>query len=204
MVTFPTTLATDSKKKQGEWVQIFKDLGRPTQINVLDKKPELLELQDIDVVKVVVVKAYDAWRKLRRSVLVEDTGVEIDAWGGFPGALYKHTETTIGNAGLLLGMNDNPNRKVTAKTAIGFASDDGSQIYVAVGVLEGTLPYELKGKGGFGYDPIVCLEDGRSLAELTPEEKNAVSMRFKAISALIAGKWEAHNVSECPLWLGGT
>lgn len=201
MVAFPCLLSTESKDKKREWTQIFADLGHPQEIAILDKKPRLVEIQDIDVVRVCATKAYDVWRKLGKPALVEDTGIEIEALNKYPGALYQSVQKGMGNIGLLQAMVGRINRKVTAKTAIGFASPDGSKIHVALGSLNGVMPFEEQGTGGFGYDSIVCLPNGKSLAELGPAEKNAISMRFKAIAALLAGTWQTFDVSESPLWV---
>ncbi|MCO6003504.1 hypothetical protein NE236_00745 [Actinoallomurus purpureus] len=75
------------------------------------------------------------------------------------------------------------NRRATVTTAIGYADDTGVQVFT--GILNGTLTSELRGNGGFGYDPIF-IPDGhnRTFAEMSSEEKNAVSHRRLAVDAL--------------------
>jgi XTP/dITP diphosphohydrolase len=62
---------------------------------------------------------------------------------------------------------------------------DGRE-WLAEGVLEGSILTEGRGTRGFGYDPVFALGDGRTLAELEPAEKNAISHRARAVRALAA------------------
>jgi inosine/xanthosine triphosphate pyrophosphatase family protein len=119
MAAFPCLLATESKDKKREWTQIFADLGHPQEIAILDKKPRLVEIQDIDVVRVCATKDYDVWRKLGKPALVEDTGIEIEALNGYPGALYQSVQKGMGNIGLLQAMrkNDAASRRAQLVTA---------------------------------------------------------------------------------------
>lgn len=202
---FPTTLCTTSSKKLREWEAISRELhatGAP-QFSTLDKKPTLIEIQDLDVVQVVITKALDAYRKLGYSVLVEDSGYEIDVLGGFPGALYASTERTITNAGFCKLLEGKENRNVKMKTAIGFADEAGGHVHVALGELSGTMPHEPQGPDDFGYDNILIPANASlSLAQMSLVEKNAISARRIAIDRLLRGEWSTVLKSHSPLYTG--
>ena len=144
---------------------------------------ELFEPQGLDIVEVVREKARDAFEKTGKFVLVEDTGLEFAAWNGLPGALIKWFLETVGNEGILKMLEGEENRAALARTAVGFY--DGSEYRVFLGEIRGTVPTELRGTSGFGWDPIF-IPDGysQSFAEMSVEEKNAVSMRKHALMRL--------------------
>ena len=126
-------------------------------------------------------------------VLADDSGLEIDALGGEPGvysARYMGEDTSydIKNAALLERMKDVPVPERTARfvCAVAAVMPDGRN-HVVRETIEGKIGYEPRGKNGFGYDPIFYLPDlSGSTAELSPEEKNAISHRGKALRAMAA------------------
>lgn len=146
---------------------------------------ELYEPQRVDVAEVILEKAKDAFHKTGRVVLVEDTALEFSAWNGLPGALAKSFLETVGNEGLLKMFSYVRDRSAVAKTAVGFF--DGKKIHVFIGEMRGTIPEIIRGSGGFGWDPIF-IPDGfnKSLAEMTSEAKNAISMRRCALEKMKA------------------
>lgn len=166
-----------------------KNINKPKEINEIlgsnlrQIDVELSEPQGLDVVEIVKEKARDAYHKTGKFVLVEDTGLEFAAWKGLPGALIKWFIQSVGNEGILKMLEGETNRQAIAKTAIGFY--DGKECHVFVGVIKGIIPAEIRGKGGFGWDPIFIPEGhDKSFAEMTSEEKNAVSMRKLALLRL--------------------
>jgi XTP/dITP diphosphohydrolase len=174
---FPEFLATKNNNKLREFNEILAD-RKLEQISV-----ELFEPQGVRVEDVVREKAEDAFNKTGKLVLVEDTSLEFEAWGGLPGALIKWFLDFRGNDGILKMLNEESNRKATAKTAIGFF--DGSEAHVFVGEVSGTVPLTPQGDGGFGWDPIF-IPDGydKSFAQMTSEEKNSISMRRLALEQM--------------------
>lgn len=124
-------------------------------------------------------------------VLADDSGLEIDYLNGEPGiysARYMGEDTSyrIKNANLIERLEGVPEEKRTARfvCAIAAVFPDGSTA-VKRGVIEGKIGYEERGANGFGYDPIFYLPDmSRTTAELSPEEKNAVSHRGRALEAI--------------------
>ncbi|MGB2580101.1 MAG: RdgB/HAM1 family non-canonical purine NTP pyrophosphatase [Minisyncoccia bacterium] len=173
---YPDFFATKNLNKLREVNEI---LGRDLeQIAV-----ELYEPQGLDVAEVISEKAKDAFHKTGKFVLVEDTALEFVAWNGLPGALIKWFLETVGNEGILKMLTNVENRRATAKTAIGFF--DGNKAHVFVGEIKGTISDTMRGSSGFGWDPIF-IPDGfnKSFAEMTSEEKNAVSMRRHALEQM--------------------
>jgi XTP/dITP diphosphohydrolase len=125
-------------------------------------------------------------------IVADDSGLCVDALGGRPGirsARYgcengKKPEAREQNALLLRELGDNPNRKARFVCAMVLLFDP-ARFCAVQETLEGKLLHEQRGTGGFGYDPILLLpEKNRTVAELTPEEKNTLSHRAKAGRAI--------------------
>lgn len=124
-------------------------------------------------------------------VLADDSGLQIDYLNGEPGiysARYLGEDTSyhLKNANLLARLEGVAEEKRTARfvCAIAAAMPDG-RVDTATGIIEGRIGYEEKGEGGFGYDPIFYVpEFGKTTAELSEDEKNAVSHRGKALRAI--------------------
>ena len=118
-------------------------------------------------------------------VLADDSGLEIDALGGEPGiysARYMGHDTSYveKNNNLIQRLEGVPDEKRTARFVCAMAA-----VFPVVGTMEGRIGYEIAGENGFGYDPIFYLpEYGKTSAEISPEEKNAISHRGKALRAI--------------------
>lgn len=140
---------------------------------------DLPESQALDPAVVAREKVEMAWDHLRRPVLVEDSGLEILAWGGFPGALVKWLEKTAGLDGIVRMLDPFPDRSARAVCAI--ACFDGERLLAARGAAEGAIAPAPRGRGGFGWDSIFVPRDSdRTFAEMTPADKDAVSHRGRA------------------------
>lgn len=124
--------------------------------------------------------------------MADDSGLEIDALGGEPGvhsARYAGADTPHSEkmARVLEAMKGVPEGKRSARfrcvAAVTFP--DGRE-YTAEGAMEGVIGFAPRGEGGFGYDPIVYLPElGCTVAELSLEQKDAISHRGKAFRALM-------------------
>jgi len=118
--------------------------------------------------------------------LADDSGLEVDALDGRPGimsARYAGADASDEDRRqkLLQEMADVPPERRNARFRCVVALVWGGQVYTAEGTVEGRITTEERGSGGFGYDPIFLLPDqGKTMAELSPEEKNAISHRGKA------------------------
>ncbi|WP_422745873.1 RdgB/HAM1 family non-canonical purine NTP pyrophosphatase [Mycobacterium sp. WMMD1722] len=138
-----------------------------------------------------LAKARDAYRATGIAALADDSGIEVDALNGMPGVLSARWSGVHGqdesNTALLLGqLRDVPGERRGGGfvSACALVSDRGE--VVVRGVWRGAIVDAPRGDGGFGYDP-VFLPDGsdRTAAELTPEEKDAVSHRGRALAQLV-------------------
>jgi len=122
--------------------------------------------------------------------LADDSGLEVDALDGEPGvysARYAGPGATDEDRyrKLLEVMASVPDDRRTARFVCVVAlALPGGEVYVARGTVEGRIGHGPRGSGGFGYDPVFVLPDGRHMAELPAEEKNAISHRGRALHAL--------------------
>ena len=124
-------------------------------------------------------------------ILADDSGLEIDALGGEPGVysaryLGEDTPYEEKNAALIERLSGVPKEKRTARFVCAIACvlpDKSSE--VVRGTIEGYIGWEPKGENGFGYDPIFYVDEyGCSTAEMSPEQKNAISHRGNALRAM--------------------
>lgn len=140
-----------------------------------------------------VIKAEAICAITKETVIADDSGLEIDALGKEPGVhsarfMGEDTPYTEKNAAILEKLKEVPEDKRTARfvCAVAIARPD-AQTKVFRGVFEGRIAHESKGENGFGYDPIFFVpEKGCTSAELSPEEKNAMSHRGKALALAVA------------------
>lgn len=165
-------LVTSNKNKVREFEEI---LG--FKLSHIDL--ELDEIQEIDVEKVVRHKAEQAFLKIKKPVIVEDTGLYLKEWNGLPGALVKLFGQTIGYKNLCKLIKKN--RQAKAQTVIGYF--DGKKYKSFVGEILGNISLVAKGKTNFGWDPIFIPKGKKkTFAEVSNEEKNKISMRKIALS----------------------
>lgn len=131
--------------------------------------------------------------------LADDTGLEVDALGGAPGvhsARYAGVDATYAdNVGKLIAEMTAARRNARTarfRTVLVLAEPDGTELVVD-GVAEGVIADAARGEGGFGYDPVFVPAGGggRTFAELTLSEKQALSHRGRALRALAARLREA-------------
>ena len=136
-------------------------------------------------------KARAAADATRMTAIADDSGIAAAALGGRPGvrsARYAGEDASDeDNLDKLLREVPEDDRRVAYACALAYAAPDGS-VHVVEGRCEGKLAAEPRGNGGFGYDPAfvpVDRDDGRTMAELTPEEKDAISHRGRAARAFL-------------------
>ncbi len=146
---------------------------------------DLPEIQSIDPGDIVEAKVRGAYEKLERPVLVEDSGLSIRAWGGFPGALVRWLEKGAGVGAIPRMLASWEDRRATAICVV--ALFDGARLVSARGECEGSIAPSPRGADGFGWDSIFIPEGAdRTFAELGPSGKDRASHRRRAWEALAA------------------
>ena len=122
--------------------------------------------------------------------LADDSGICVDALGGAPGIYSarfagEHGNDEANNLLLLERLDDKSDRSAHYTAAVALVYPDGKEV-TAEGYMYGKIIHAPRGTGGFGYDPLFVLEgEERTVAEMTPEEKNAVSHRANALMLLL-------------------
>ena len=193
-------LATRNRHKVVELREILADVLRAAGVDV-DLEAAIACVEDFpgteDVVESGVTFAANALLKARAvslatglPALADDSGLVVDVLGGSPGVFSarwagRHGDDDANLRLLLDQLADVPDEHRSAGfvCAAALVRPDGTE-HVELGQLRGTLERAPRGSGGFGYDPILRVDDRRTLAELSPSRKNAISHRGQALRAL--------------------
>ena len=139
-----------------------------------------------------IIKAQAALDETGLTSVADDSGLVVDALGGEPGIMSArwagvHGDDARNNAKMMREMADVPEDKRGAHfhSSVVLLRPDGT-ILTGEGDCHGKIGHEPEGTHGFGYDPLFWPDDtpGRSMADLEPEEKNAISHRFHALQDL--------------------
>lgn len=179
-------LASKNRKKLVEMREILGALGYQvlSQAEVgVDLEPE--ETGDT-FEENALIKAREVCAASGLPAISDDSGLEVDALGGEPGvhsARYggSHDRSDEERTALLLhNMEQMEQRRARYVCVIAVVFPDGREL-TARGTCEGEIAREWRGTGGFGYDPVFRLPDGRHMAELDSDEKHRISHRGKAL-----------------------
>ena len=183
--------ATGNAGKMREIREILKDLP----YEVISMKEAGI---DVDIVENgttfeenALIKARSIAAYTDSIVMADDSGLEVDYLNKEPGIysaryLGEDTPYSVKNQSIIDRLQGVKEDKRTARfvAAIACVFADGRE-YTTRGTIEGIIGYEEKGNNGFGYDPIVYVPElGKTTAELSMEEKNAISHRGKALRAM--------------------
>lgn len=186
-------LASNNAKKLVELQALFAPLGVELLTQGSLGIPEAEE-PFASFVENALAKARHAAAASGLPALADDSGLAVEALGGAPGVLSARYATLFGrtksdaenNAVLLeklAGQADRRARFVCALVAVRSAEDP--EPLVAMGRWQGEILAELKGEGGFGYDPLMFIPElGQTVAELASAEKNRLSHRALAAADL--------------------
>lgn len=138
------------------------------------------------------LKASAYARAAGRLTLADDSGLEVDALGGAPGVFSaRYAGPGASDADryhkllAALAQVSEGQRSARFRCVIAVARPDG-RVETAAGVCEGQIGFEPRGDYGFGYDPVflVADQDGKTMAELSPDVKNRISHRARAVDAV--------------------
>ncbi|AVP36812.1 XTP/dITP diphosphatase [Staphylococcus felis] len=180
-------IASSNKGKINDFKVIFADY------NVIGIN-ELLEDFDVEETGVTFeenarLKSEAAAKVLNKTVIADDSGLEITALNGAPGVysaryagIHKSDEDNIDK--VLHELNDKTDRDARFVCVISMTTAQG-ETHTFRGTVEGEITLSRIGENGFGYDPIFyVIEMKKTMAQLTPEEKSEISHRRKAIDQL--------------------
>lgn len=190
-MTNKVVLASGNAGKLREFFRILGDAGfevvPQSNYNVVDV-PET----GLTFVENAIIKARNAAQQTGMPALADDSGIEVDALNGRPGiysARYSGNGDDANNQKLLEEMKNVPDDQRTGRFRCCIVymrhAEDPSPL-IADASWEGTIMHKLSGGNGFGYDPLFFVPThGTSSAELSPDEKNAISHRGKALKQIL-------------------
>jgi len=186
----PLLIATRNRGKLREILAILGP-SAPREIRSLLDYPEYVPPPESapDYAGNARLKARDAAATLGLPALADDSGLEVDALGGAPGPRSarfagEDGDDDANNELLLSELRGCEVRTARFRSVVVLAWPDGREAW-AEGTCEGSVGFEPRGLGGFGYDPLFLLPDGRTMAEIPEDEKNRISHRAAALGALL-------------------
>ena len=189
-------------------VMATNNVGKINELKEMLKGYEIysqkeMEIEDLNVeengetfVENAIIKANSIKSLVGKDIyiLAEDSGICVEALNGYPGVKTKRAaqeelkrEVTNEERYKLLieKMKDIENRKVVWQTAVALIEPNG-KVSTFIGEVEGSVAYEITGNNGFGFDPIFYIkEEGKTLGQMSFEEKEKYSARKRAIEKLI-------------------
>ncbi|MBY8990003.1 MAG: XTP/dITP diphosphatase [Candidatus Lokiarchaeota archaeon] len=177
---------TGNKFKFQEVSEIFKDKNMKYDLKQRDIKTT--EIQAHSLREVALFKLNSVKNSIDGSFFIEDAGFFIDSpLKGFPGVYSSYVLKTIGNEGILKLIDDFELSKAHFSAIIAFYHKFIDKILFFEGNVEGRVSNTIRGKGGFGFDPIFIpnILPDKTFAELSAEEKNKISHRGQAFTKLL-------------------
>lgn len=177
-------LASNNANKLREFRQILEPLG----IEVISQREAGADIEADECGDTfeenAVIKAQAVYDIVDSPVIADDSGICVDAMGGKPGVHSARCYPKGEECDRLIDdMKNVPDENRGAHFACVIALICNEGIFTVTGRCDGTIGYEKRGTNGFGYDPIF-MQGNRSFAEMSPEEKNKISHRAKALEEL--------------------
>ncbi len=176
-------MATGNHHKYEEALEVLSEMG----VELRHLKVDRVEIQADDLAAIAVFSLDQLEEAKERPIIVEDAGLFINRFGGFPGPYSSYVLETIGLEGVLKLMEGVGERAASFRSVVAFRH--GEETHCFRGSVKGRIAHSIRGTAGFGYDPIFIPDegDGRTFGEMRSEEKNALSHRARAFKAL--GEW---------------
>lgn len=188
-------VATANADKAREIVDVLRESG--VTIELVPRPADVPEVEEtgITLEDNARLKATALCDAAALPAIADDTGLEVDALGGAPGvrsARYAGVAATYADnvAKLLRELRDAPPGRRSARfSTVALARFPDGREVAAFGTVEGSITESPRGMEGFGYDPVFVPDegDGRTFAEMRPEEKNSLSHRGRAFRTLADG-----------------
>jgi XTP/dITP diphosphohydrolase len=171
---------TGNLGKLEEVQAIFAELGHDVQ----QLKDEYPEIQADTLEEVVESGLKWLWERHGVPIMIDDSGLFINCLKGFPGVYSAYVYKTLGCPGILRLMENRDDRSAEFRCCAGYVDQDG-KITMRSGISKGIIVGEMRGTGGFGYDPIFLPEkEIKTFAELDLARKNIISHRGRAFGML--------------------
>lgn len=172
--------ATNNVNKFNEARQILGEFD----ISVGMLRAKSFEIQSDSLEEIAKASAINAVQYCKLPIIVEDSGLFVDALEGFPGPYAAYVYSTIGNSGLLKLMKDIRDRRSRFESVIAYSSEEIEEPVCFGGTIQGKIALTERRKNtetGFGFDPLfIRLGSRKTFAEMNAEEKNRSSHRATA------------------------
>jgi XTP/dITP diphosphohydrolase len=188
-------IATSNRGKSREFREMLQD--QKLEWTDLTSQPDVAGVEETGHTfrANACIKAAHYATQLNSWALADDSGLAVDALGGKPGVLSARWAQVQGsgsgdadnNATLLRQLADMPDGQRTARfvCVLALADPKGRIVLTAQDAVEGVIRREPRGSNGFGYDPLFhVVQLNKSMAELEPAEKHAISHRGRALRRL--------------------
>lgn len=182
-----------------EIVIVSSNEGKIKQVKEILKEYNIIPIKDLNIKIDVeedketfeenaIKKAETIAKMLKgRLCIADDSGIEIKYLNGFPGVKTKRWKEGTDrdrNLAIIEKMKNIPRKDRKMKFIVSIAISSGENTIVAKTEIEGYVAENVRGNNGFGFDEIFELENGKTLAELSNEEKNQIGARRKALEQL--------------------
>ncbi len=181
---------------QSKIVFVSKNPGKAREVKFILEKFELsvevaplekVEIQADTSEKIAGESALELFTRMSGGFIVEDAGLYVASLSGFPGPYSHYVLGTIGCNGILRLLALTDSREAYFESAIAYA-DSGGRVKTFLGMVNGTISHEVRGKEGFGFDPIFIPSGGfKTFGELSLREKSEISHRRRSLEAF--AKW---------------
>ena len=182
-------IVTGNKAKGEEALRILENLGVKARLTLMSKH----EIQSESLEEIALYAARVAYATLRKPLATDDSGLFIEALNGFPGPYSSYVYKKIGVRGILKLLEGETSRRACFKTAVAVIIPPLERVYT--GETCGEIALEPRGEHGFGFDPIFIPENSkRTYAEMTLEEKNRISHRYKAYKKMVEYLKTRHKI----------
>ena len=181
-MSYDVLFVSSNKNKFYEAKNILYQNG----INLGFFKTPLKEIQAESLKEIAAQKADEAYRKIRKPLIIEDAGLFIESLNGFPGPFSSYVFKTIGNSGILRLLKTN--RKAKFQSVVAYC-DNKYGVVLFDAKVEGKISKNSKGKG-WGYDPIF-IPHGQNKTYAMLSNKDEISHRYKALNKF--SNWFVHR-----------
>jgi XTP/dITP diphosphohydrolase len=173
--------ASNNPHKIAEVEKILESFG--IKVNTL--KSKVREIQSISLEEIAADSARMTAQATRKTIVVEDAGLHIEALDGFPGPYSSYVHEKIGCKGILKLMEKLVKRTATFRSAVSYCEPD-EEPEIFTGEVRGKISLTERRGRRFGFDPIFIPDelDDRTFSELSISEKNKVSHRSRAFTSL--------------------